>query len=196
MLPSFLFIYIMIVFEELRITNDGETLVVKARVRTEIYYDTVYIDKVIIDTEETYKEGFPSSTPVFTYTADGNVKSITLAINKAQIIPDFKEHLFFVYVVTKGNPLPSVPCGMDNQTTLGVTMYMGNIYNNFMGYIKEMGGGNCQVPKGLIDQILRFKALTISMDSGQYLQGIDYYNKWFSGKRQDVVTIPNCGCNG
>ena len=95
MLPSFLFIYIMIVFEELRITNDGETLVVKARVRTEVYYDTVYIDKVIIDTEETYKEGFPSSTPVFTYTADGNVKSITLAINKAQIIPDFKEHLFY-----------------------------------------------------------------------------------------------------
>ena len=185
----------MIVFEELRITNDGETLIVKARVRTEAYYDTVYIDKVIIDTEETYKEGFPSSTPVFTYTADGNVKSVTLTINKAQIIPDFKEHLFFVYVVTKGNPLPIVPCGMDNQTTLGVTLYMGNIYNDFMNSIKEMRNGNCQVPNGLIDQILRFKALTLSMDSGHYLQGIDYYNKWFSGERQSV-NISNCGCNG
>lgn len=186
----------MVVFEELRITNDGETLIIKARVRTEVYYDTVYIDKVIIDTEDTYREGTPSSEPVYTYTVDGNEKSITLSLNKADIIPDFKEHLFFVYVKTKGVPLPSVPCGMDNETTLGVTLYLGNIYNNFLGYIKEMGNGNCQIPKGFIDQILRFKALNLAIDTGHNTQAIDYYKQWFSGQNYNVVRTSNCGCNG
>lgn len=186
----------MIVFEELRITNDGETLIVDARVRSEVYYDLVYIDKVVIDTEETYKEGTPSSTPVYSYTVDGNNKTISLTIDKSQIIPDFKEHMFFVYVIAKGIPTPSVPCGMDNQTTLGVVLYMGNIYNNFMGYIKEMGNGNCQIPSGFIDQILRYKALNLAIDSGHYTQGIQYYNQWFSGNRQSVTINSNCGCNG
>jgi len=186
----------MVTFEELRITNDGEALVVGVRIRTESYYDNVYIDKVVIDTEETYKEGTPSSSPVFTYTAVNNTKELVLTLNKAQVLPDFKEHLFFVYVVTKGVPTPDVPCGMDNQTTLGVTMYMGNIYNNFMNYIREMGSGNCQVPQGFIDQILRYKALNLAIDSGHYTQGIKYYDQWFSGKNKSITTTSNCGCNG
>ena len=186
----------MVVFEELRITNDGETLIVRAKVRSEIYYDNVYIDKVIIDTEETYKEGYPSSNPVYQYQVEDKYdKSVTLYINKAQLSPDFKEHLFFVYITTKGNPLPDVPCGADNQTTLGVTLYMGNIYNNFMNYIGDMANGNCNVYKDFIDQILRFKALNIAIDSGHYLKGIEYYNKWFSGNQYNIITT-NCGCNG
>lgn len=186
----------MVTFEELRITNDGENLIVRARVRTESYYDDIYIDKIIIDTEGTYKEGTPSSSPIYTYIAEGNNKSITLVLNKAQVIPDFKEHLFFIYIIAKGTPTSNVPCGMDNQTTLGVTMYMGNIYNNFMGYIKEMTRGNCQIPQGFIDQILRYKAFSLAIDSGHYTQGIEYYNQWFSGKRPSVTTTSNCGCNG
>lgn len=57
----------MIVFEELRVTNDGENLIINARVRKEPYYDNVYIDKVIVDTEETYIEGGPSSNAVYQY---------------------------------------------------------------------------------------------------------------------------------
>lgn len=186
----------MIIFEELRITNDGETLVVHARVRNEEWYNDVYIDKIIIDTEETYKESYPSSNPVYSKTIEGNVKSIELSINKAQILPDFKEHLFFVYVIAKGTPESTVPCGMDNQTNLGVTLYMGNIYNSFMNYIKEMNANNCQIPNGFIDMLLRYKALNISMDSGHYLQGIDYYNKWFKGNKYSSYSTPNCGCNG
>lgn len=77
----------MIVFEELRVTNDGENLIINARVRKEPYYDNVYIDKVIIDTEETYTEGYPSSKPIYQYQVEGNEKEIHLILGKGDFLP-------------------------------------------------------------------------------------------------------------
>ena len=92
----------MIVFEELRVTNDGENLIINARVRKEPYYDNVYIDKVTIDTEETYSEGGVSKKPVYQYEVEGNQKEINLIIGKGDMLPKPDSHLFFVYVTTKG----------------------------------------------------------------------------------------------
>lgn len=185
----------MITIEELKITNDGKNLVIRASVRPESYYTNVYIDKVIIDTEETYVGERPSETPVYTFTCNYNTKHIDMVLTRVDIIPNFREHMFFVYIKTKGAPAPDVPCGMDNSTTLGVTLYKGDIYDTFMSYIKEMNS-NCQVPQGFIDQILRYKALNLAIDTGHYTQGIDYYNRWFKDGGQNVATSSNCGCNG
>lgn len=63
------------------------------------------------------------------------------------MLPRPDSHLFFVYIKTKtvGVPDPCIPCGMDNQHTLGVTMYMGDFYREFMKYIGEMGD-DCNIP--------------------------------------------------
>lgn len=184
----------MVIIEELQVTKDGKNLVIGARVRKEKYYPKIYIDKVIIDTEETYVEGGPSKTPVFSKQIEGGAKEVNLSLDKLDLGVYPCSHLFFVYIIVKGTPSPDTPCGLDNISTLGVTMYMGNYYNTFMNYIKEMNN-NCQVPQGLIDTILKYKALNTSIDSGHYLQGIKYYNKWFSGKPTTPI-ISNCGCNG
>lgn len=123
------------------------------------------------------------------------VKSISLTLNEADLVTTLSQHLFFVYVETEGTPDPGIPCGMDNTVTLGVTMYMGNYYNSLMQYMKEMSDSDCSVPQGLINQMLQWKALNLSIDSGHYLQGIKYFNKWFSGKLK-AVPISKCGCNG
>lgn len=34
----------MVVFDELRVTNDRDKLIINARIRKESYYDNVYID--------------------------------------------------------------------------------------------------------------------------------------------------------
>ena len=185
----------MVIFKELRVTNDAKTLVINTRVREESYYKDVYIDKVIIDTEETYKEGGPSSNPIYSTTIEGNQKEISLGLSIYQItqLHEFNNHLLFVYVVTKGNPTSNVPCGLDNKTTLGVTTYLGDFYNSFMGHIKEINN-NCSIPQGLIDLILRWMAIKVSINSGHNIQGIKYFEKWFS----DKIILPsvNCGCNG
>lgn len=188
----------MITIQELRVTNTGKRLVIGASVRTESYYDDVYIDKVIIDTGETYSEVGPSSTPIYTEQFEGNKKSINLQLDKLNLSDfDLTSHLFFVYVIAKGTPASNTPCGMDNVNTLGVTMYMGNYYNKFMKYIDEMNGGNCTVPQGLIDHILRWEALNASIDSGHYLKGIEYFNKWFSSVSPTAVILaPKACCHG
>ena len=57
----------MIQFNELRITPDGKKLVIDASVKDLNYYNNVYIDAVIVDTQNTYVSSGPSSKPVFYY---------------------------------------------------------------------------------------------------------------------------------
>ncbi len=133
---------------------------------------------------------------IITFTMENTYgKRLQLSLNEVEVLSTFSKHLFFVYIETEGSPSSDVPCGMDTDKTLGVTMYMGNYYNSLMQYMKEMSDSDCSVPQGLINQMLQWKALNLSIDSGHYLQGIKYFNKWFSGKLK-AVPISKCGCNG
>ena len=184
----------MVIFEELRITNDGKTLIVRARVREGNAYQNIYINKVTIDTEETYTDGSDGSNGVYTETINDQ-KEITLYISTYKLdTVELKDHLFFVYVHTTGNITGAVPCGADNKVTMGVTLYMGDLYNRFMSGIKEVGK-TCTVPKDFIDNLLKFKAMQLSLDSGHYTQGINYYKQWFKDDEFNTNLTPNCGCS-
>lgn len=58
----------MLRFIECRITDKGDRLIIDAEVDDLKYYKDVYIDSVIIDTDETYSPNGPSNSPVFTKT--------------------------------------------------------------------------------------------------------------------------------
>lgn len=62
----------MIKLNECRITDKGNKLIIEASIDTMDYYKNVYIDSVIIDTDETYSPNGPSNNAVFkkTYTSD------------------------------------------------------------------------------------------------------------------------------
>lgn len=201
----------MITFTDLRITNDGSKLIIKAKVPkivdmskdnpTDIYKN-VYIKNVYIDTEKTLDgdgTAYATSKSIKMFsvdkTSEDELKEVSFVVYPGlnTVIDDLKNHLFFITVKTIGTPTDECYC--DNDTWVGVTMYMGNIYNLFMSYMKEMDGNNCQIPQGLIDQLLRFKALNLSIDSGHYTQGLKYYNKWFS-KTTPIYIGTRCGCNG
>lgn len=55
----------MIRFNELRITKDGKHLIIDVSVRSQSYYNDVYLDSISIDTQNTYKDGGPSSSIVY-----------------------------------------------------------------------------------------------------------------------------------
>lgn len=186
----------MVEFTELRISNDGANLVIKAKVRDESYFEDVKINEVLVNTEETYVDGKPQTNPIADLKFEAT-KEISIILNKNMVlhIPDFKKHLIFVTVVTTGTPAYNTPCGMDNITTLGITMYMGNIYNSLMGLIGELGD-NCQIPKGFIDQFLRYKALQTAINSGHWAKGVELYNSWFKNEKKTYSTLSNCGCHG
>lgn len=245
---------IMIVFNELKINKAADVLTVSVKVKDKSYYEDVYLDKIYINTEDTYVEGNPAKNPVYSYTVedlnidadvnqdgkidisdemaiinhiagiqeyeradvnkDGKVdvsdilevskaisegvqpegrKEISLNINGSEIAADLSSHLFFVSVVTKGTPSPDTPCGMDNQITTGVTLSLCRYYSTLLGHLKELGD-TCEVPMGLVDQLLKWEALNISIASGHYTKSIEYFKKWFSNSSVTVNT--GCGCHG
>ena len=61
---------IMIVFNELKINKAADVLTVSVKVKDKSYYDDVYLDKIYINTEDTYVEGNPAKNPVYSYTVE------------------------------------------------------------------------------------------------------------------------------
>ena len=254
----------MIQFTDLRVTKDGKKLIIGAKVKEASYYDNVYIDKVIIDTEETFVSTGPSSDPIYSkdihndyiedytfsgilyegefyedlnsmpnlekdpyphvkgglyfdysngltptkYTWNGEEyvttsmnspvcpKEIYITLEKNDLnFTTVDNHLFYIYIVAGGIPDINCPCGGDNQTTLGVTMYTGHYYNDFMNYIREMED-DCNIPQGLIDYILRYKVLVNSINTGHFTQANTFFNKWFKNGYHIPLSNCNCGCYG
>ena len=251
----------MVTFNELRITPDGNTLIIDVAIKDLRYYDNVGLDTILIDTQDTFTAEGPSSKAVkfpiinsigaesfeqefgSTYDFKGTLKegflytfkvpdpTIELFINgklypsdelttgvhkyekgklvavttpiksyRIEVIKNdstltFKDNLLFVYVKTNGAPASDTPCGMDEETTLGVTLYHYPIYNAMMNSIKELEK-NCEVPKNFINSILRFKAFELAIDTEHYNQAIIYYNKFIKNINLNTVTSNKCNCYG
>ena len=251
----------MVTFNELRITPDGNTLIIDVAIKDLRYYDNVGLDTILIDTQDTFTAEGPSSKavkfpvinsinaesfeqefgntynfkgtlkegflytfkvpdPTGEYTINGNtysseklttgvhkyekrklvavttpIKSYRIEVTKNDSTLTFKDNLLFVYVKTNGAPASDTPCGMDEETTLGVTLYHYPIYNAMMNSIKELEK-NCEVPKNFINSILRFKAFELAIDTEHYNQAIIYYNKFIKNVNLNTVTSNKCNCYG
>lgn len=201
----------MVVFDELRITNDGECLVIDVRIRKESIYSNVSITNIVIGTHKNYGEGESKGTTIdFTslnqYEDDNrhvllrlyNYDLNPIAEEKDKDYIDLKKDLIYVYVDT--TPLQTecdLPCDMMQTHNIGVTLYMGDIYNTFMQYMNELNNKSCdnQVPQNLIDLILEYTALTTALDSKHFIKANEFYAKWFASDRCNIPKS-NCGCNG
>lgn len=215
----------MINFNELRVTD--KCLIIDASVSTLPYYDDVYIDTIIVDTQDTYMANGPSSNPVFSQTIDdsatqtveticskykdkfnpminpqsddnklGGKKNIRIEIDQKLLKVPMNDTLFFVYVTVKGTPSPDTPCGMDNQTTMGVVANLYPFYRSMMCYMKETLD-RCDIPKNFLDKYLRFKAFELSLKTCHYTEAINLWNKFFKGVNNPCQADKTpCGCYG
>ena len=190
----------MVDFQELRITPDGKKLIIDASVKDLQYYNDVYIDAIIIDTQDTYVANGPSTKPIFSHEVgtndettgqEGNSeKRVRLELDSTALGVSLCDTLFFIYVIAKGTPSADTPCGMDNQTTLGVVSNLYPFYRAMVNYMKEVEN-ECEISKNFIDALLRFKALELSIRTGHYAQAIKYWNKFFKGVKSKTI---NTGC--
>lgn len=183
----------MIKFTELRVQKERLTIVAEVR-EIEHYYDNVYIDKIIIDTQDTFITSGPSANPIYSVTVDGDKKKFSISLSATDLGGvDINHTMFFVYGVAKGSPSPATPCGYDDINSVGVTFSLCPIYNSTMGYVKETEN-TCEIPKDFINMILQLKAIQYSVNSGHFTQAVKYYNKFY--KNLSVNTFSTCGCHG
>lgn len=188
----------MVQFNELRITPDGQKLIIDVSVQDLEYYANVYLDSILIDTQDTFTDSGPSSKVVYKKDISGDAKSIRLELGAGDLLPSLNENLFFIYVKTKGIPGADTPCGMDNSVTVGVVLNEYLIYNSMLQYIKELED-DCNIPKRFIDKYLRYKAFEISVVTKHYIQAIKYYNSFIKNSEDALdnnCECYNCGCYG
>lgn len=210
-----------VVFDQLRISDNGSRLYIDMHVQEASYFDNVYLDSITIMTSDEVLETDPRTpTDKFIYKKvfDGNQKEAHLMIDKAALdaafshmssdgstaaIPfnkgNFSSDLFFIYVAIKfvGAPDPCLPCGED-EVTIGVTFDISALYRMIMDYTKELAE-DCTIPQGFIDLILLWNAFKASVDTGHYIPAIQYWEKLMNNKGSNSSTASGnrrCGCHG
>lgn len=189
----------MVVFDELRITEDGQYLIINARIRKDILkqYPNAYIKSIHVCDSSNYDEGIPSKAiSIYEYNDNSTRKtSFFDAIHFTAISEKLLNNkLIFVYIEVAH---ADSPCGCASNPAVGVAMDMSNVYSQFMSYINELcDTDSCDktTPSGLTDFILRFNALLLAMDSKHYAKGVEFFDKWFSKDSKTKST--DCGCHG
>lgn len=78
---------------------------------------------------------------------------------------------------------------------MGVALNLRPIYNGAMGYIKTLGN-NCEIPKGFIDLFLKYKALELSLKTGNYPEAFKLWKYLIKGGTLSSVIKKGCGCHG
>lgn len=120
-----------------------------------------------------------------------NPKEINIVVDYRNFPYNLEKDLLFVYIKAEGTPTSDTPCGMDNEYTLGVTFNACLLYSTFMNSIKQVEK-ECEIPKDFINYFLRFKAIELGIETGNYMQAIQYYNKFIADK---IKLLPSKDCN-
>ena len=195
----------MILFDQLRISDDGKRLYINLHVNNAEYFQNIYLDSLIVTTADKVSETsphLPSEDYIYKKEFTGNERKADLVLqpvdmNEKFSKSSFSSDLFFVYVKVKGTPDPCTPCRLDEEITLGVTFDESLLYQKVMQYTKSLAD-DCTIPVGFIDFILLWNAFKASIETEHYIPAIKYYNMLFE-KSNTVASyemIKPCGCHG
>lgn len=202
----------MVIFDQLRISDDGKRMYINAHVNKASYFNNIYIDTITIMSSDRVSEtspGIPTSDYIYTHKVDGNEKELNLVLTasdfkkvwetdpKAMALSqvDMSGTLFFVYIKCKGVPGACTPCTLDEETTLGVTFDENLLYQRAMDFTKELVD-ECKEPTAFVDFILLWNAFKYAIETEHYVAAIKFYNMLFGGHIRQIGHIKTCGCHG
>lgn len=204
----------MLHFNELSLTPDNKCLIVDVEVDNLDYYEDIVIDSIVIDTQDTFVLNGPSSKPLFEIDTqskaaslyenkqhyfknrEANTKHYRLELKLKDLKVDPYDTMFFVYAIASGTSKPNTPCGYDVNKILGTVVNVQSIYKQILPYLKELSN-TCNIPKGFINLILQVKALDLAIRTGNYLEAVKYWKKFFKGNNFNSINLNNnCNCHG
>ena len=194
----------MILFDQLRISDDGKRLYINIHVNEADYFRDVYLDSLTIMTADKVSETnphAPTSDYVYQKTFTGNQKTAELVLQPTDFgltysKSDFSGELLFVYVKAKGNPDSCTPCGMDEEVTIGAVFDEKMLYQRVMDYSRELAD-SCELPMGFADLILRWNAFKAAIETCHWIAGIKYWKMLFDSKgTNSFARTKKCGCHG
>ena len=198
----------MIRFNELKIEDNY--IIIDVQIEEEKYFKDMYIDSIVIDTQDTFIANGPSSKAIYikTFNTDIDVKKekivytqgtdkynrVRIYIDGKDLNVDIHKTMFFVYVIAGGTPAADTPCRWDENKALHTLVDTQVLYNNMIQYVKELNK-DCSTPDNFINAILQFNAIDLALKTNQYPLAIDLWKRFYSDIESNIV-LPNCGCNG
>ena len=207
-----------VVFDQLRISDDGKRMYIDVHVNKADYFDNIYLDELTIMTADKVSETNPDSPTedyIYKQVFDGEQKEAHLVLTSADFQKTWEEDpnamkfpqsdmsktLFFVYVKIKGVPDECTPCRLDEEVIVGTTFDENLLYQQVMNYTRQLAD-DCTIPTGFTDFILLWNAFKASVETEHYIPAINYYNMLFDnvgtggGNGSNIGITRNCGCHG
>lgn len=212
-----------VIYSQLRVSESGQRLYVNAHVNQATMFDNMYVKKITVCTENQVSELAPevyNNDFIYRQEFDGTDKEVNLVLDTAvfnaafnnynpstgEVIDDSKPYatkefsgndlshnMFFVYIDT--TPIPAeVPCCLGGETSLGVTFDYGQIYQQGMGYTRELAD-NCEVPQNYMNFIMQVDALKIALETEHFVPAIGYWKR-LTGTQASQSNSKPCGCHG
>ena len=197
----------MVVFDQLRVSDDGRQLYIDAHISLASCFDAVTIQSLFIclgsQVYETLTIDPESKGCIYRKSYDANVREIHECINidDESLIynkTSFSRDLLFVYVGCN-----TVPEGCECYTSvgkyvLGVTLDENLLYQKVMQFTKSLAD-DCEIPVAFMDFILLWNAFKASVETEHYIPAIEYFNMLFDVNGIEGKTFNHakpCGCHG
>lgn len=164
--------------------NDKISIIID--VKKEAYLENVYIKRVLIDTIKTVSSTGPSEK-AFLLDVE-NKKGVIL--NTEDINLSIKDIPLFFYVEPSTIPVDA-PCGEDKAYEyIGYTFNRKPIYDSFVCALNNIR--DCKFPDELATKYLKYKALDMAMENGQFDKAAKLYKDYFTN---NTITIKSkCPC--
>lgn len=203
----------MIVYDQLRVSDDGSYLYIDAHVSLADCFDGVTIQSLYIclgsQIYET-KNIDPESNGYIYKKEYSDVREIheCISINDENLIynkTSFSKDLFFVYVGCNTVPEGCECFASIGKYVLGVTFDANLLYQRVMDFTKSLAD-DCHLPVAFTDFILLWNAFKASVETEHYIPAIKYYDMLFGmdteGKsygaydKTSGMIHKSCGCHG
>jgi len=193
----------MIVYDQLRISDDGHQLYIDAHVGKTSCFDGVTIESLYIclgsQVYETQTIDPESNGYIYRKEYDGDVLEIheCISIDDDSLIynrTSFSKDLFFVYVGCSNVPEDYDYCASVGNYVLEVVFDDNLLYQKVMQFTKDLAD-DCQIPVAFTDFILLWNAFKASVETEHFIPAIKFYNMLFDNLGVGPAAKP-CGCHG
>jgi len=187
----------MIQINNININKTGDKMRIEAEIIGDSAFVNRYIDKIYIDTHDSYLSTGPSEDTVYEHTvtiedaADEQnatalidnverVRKLKIDIPQESIDASLQTNMFVVYLEAGGTnaDTPPADCCENIELVAGCVIWMKPLYNDFLAWSRELNN-TCEVPQNFLYKFLHYQAFLVSVRTRNILEAIKIYNKHF-----------------
>ncbi len=202
----------MVLFDQLRISDDGKRMYINVHVNTADYFENIFLESVTILTSDKVLEtnpGTPTDDFIYFEKFDSDMKEAALVIDIGSLNAaynnwnpetqqpinaskpyakvsfdknNFSSNLFFVYIKCTEGALVGCP-----PCTLDELTTLGVTFDENLLYQKVMDftkqlADDCTVPQDFTDFILLWNAFKASVETEHFVPATKYWNMLFDNR--------------